>query len=86
MDRCLTCIKRNLDQEHILNIIKFNVGHIVYLEQVKPVGHHYAIEIITGDLMIIHNLTTMETKRESLKGFINDFKQCVWAKLEAIAW
>lgn len=76
--------KRELTLPDVLNLIYFNVGSIIHLEQVKPVSHHYSVEVITGNLMVVTNKTTGEEKIVNLNEFKKEFGGCSWERIEAI--
>lgn len=85
MDRRVVCNpEKLLNLEDILRIINFNVGKIVYLQQEKPISHHYTLEIITGDLLVVTDQTTEQSETVNKKEFIEKFGQCHWAKIEGI--
>lgn len=98
MGTCLTCWfkptkkKKKEEQveliglEEVLHLIRFNVGKILYLRQVKPLEHHYAIQIIDGNFLVVKDMTTDHEEDVDLEGFISKFGGCQWAKFEGLSW
>lgn len=88
MGDCITCsVKtKELSLQEVTNMIRFNVGSIIYLEQVKPTGHRYALEVISPDLIVVHNKTTGHNDTVDLTEFQSKFGLCKWARLDAINW
>lgn len=90
MDTCVNCKvgrqSQSLSLENLVSMIKYNVGHIIHLQQVKPIHHRYSIEIITGDFMVVTDQTTGHEEKVTLNEFKQKFGVCQWEKLEAIIW
>lgn len=89
MVRCASCQikpKNELGLQNIINMIRFNVGHIIHLFQIAPSGQHYALEVISGNAIVVHNTTLGHSELVNLNQFKQIYGGCLWTKLEAITW